>query len=279
MEKILLAIDAMNPKPAGLDFATYLARLTRSKLTGVFLENLVKEEKVVLHEMQGMSYVVRELDKSSPEYIHKMEVIDNNVTLFLNACETRGVGCTVHRDKGMPLEEIIRESRYSDVIVIDPDISFSEKFEDIPSSFVKRVLKDAECPVIISPENFEAVDELIFTYNEEGPSVSAIKHFTYLFPEYRDKPVTIVEVNEKGMLQNGDLPRFKEWLNSHYTHVQFRMLRGEPVAGLFETVFARKNVFVIMGAYGRDMISRFFRHSSAELLIKTLPHPVFIYHR
>lgn len=278
MEKILLAIDAMNPKPAGLDFATYLARLTRSKLTGVFLENLMKEEKVVLHEMQGVSYVVRELDKTSPDYLHKMEIIDKNIALFQNACESRGVGCMVHRDKGAPLQEILKESRYSDVMVIDPDISFTEKFEDIPSSFVKHVLRDTECPVIISPENFESVNELIFTYNEEEPSVKAIKQFTYLFPEYRDKQVTVVEVTEEGKLQNGGLPRFKEWLNSHYTHVEFRALRGEAEAQLFDYLFARKNAFIVMGAYGRDMISQYLRHSSAEFLIRTMPHPVFIYH-
>jgi hypothetical protein len=44
MEKILLAIDAMKPDIKSLDFACYIANLTKSKVTGVFLENLVSTE-------------------------------------------------------------------------------------------------------------------------------------------------------------------------------------------------------------------------------------------
>ncbi len=35
---------------------------------------------------------------------------------------------------------------------------------------------------------------------------------------------------------------------------------------------------VVMGAYGRNMLSRFFRQSHADLLIKTLAYPVFSTH-
>ena len=46
MEKILLAIDAHNPDKNTLEFACYLARLTKSKITGVFLENTVLADTV-----------------------------------------------------------------------------------------------------------------------------------------------------------------------------------------------------------------------------------------
>ena len=52
MEKILLAIDAINLDMPALDFACYLGRLTNSKITGVFLENLVADEKLVIKKMQ-----------------------------------------------------------------------------------------------------------------------------------------------------------------------------------------------------------------------------------
>ena len=40
MEKILLAIDAYNPDKNAIEFACYLGRLTKSKITGIFLENV-----------------------------------------------------------------------------------------------------------------------------------------------------------------------------------------------------------------------------------------------
>ena len=187
MEKILLAIDATNPNRNALEFACYLARLTKSKITGVFLENLVADEKPVLKQMQGLAYVDWEVDKKSDEYTSKMELIERNISIFKEGCINREVHCGVHRDRGVPAEELIEESRFADVIVADAETSFNKRYEGIPTEFVKDILKKTECPVIIAPESFDVVDEIIFTYNGSSSSVFAIKQFTYLFPQLHDK--------------------------------------------------------------------------------------------
>ena len=48
MKRILLVIDAINSDKNVTEFACFLGRLTKSKVTGVFLENLTAEEKPVL---------------------------------------------------------------------------------------------------------------------------------------------------------------------------------------------------------------------------------------
>ena len=56
MERILLAIDAVNPDKGALEFACYLGKLTKSKITGVFLENMVARDQpvsVTSHEKTG----------------------------------------------------------------------------------------------------------------------------------------------------------------------------------------------------------------------------------
>ena len=67
MEKILLAIDAIKLNNTSLEFACYLARLTNSKITGVFLENLVAEERPIVNSMQGMNYGDWEADERPVE--------------------------------------------------------------------------------------------------------------------------------------------------------------------------------------------------------------------
>ena len=79
MKRILLAIDATNPDKNSLDFACFLGRLTKSKVTGVFLENLIADEKPLLKGMQGSSYVDWGIDKNSNEYKAKMELIEKNI--------------------------------------------------------------------------------------------------------------------------------------------------------------------------------------------------------
>ena len=79
MEKILLAIDAITPDKKALEFACYLGRLTKSKITGVFLENLVDEERLVLKQSRGMAYMEPGLDETTEEYKAKIEMINENI--------------------------------------------------------------------------------------------------------------------------------------------------------------------------------------------------------
>jgi hypothetical protein len=278
MEKILLAIDAINPHKNALEFACYLGRLTKSKVTGVFLENIVSEERPVLKYMQGMTFVDWEVDVQSDEYKAKMQLIEKNISFFKEGCIKREVSYSIHRDRGMPARELVEESRFADVLVADAETSFNKRFEGTPTEFVRDILKKAECPVIIAPESFEAIDEIIFTYNGSSSSIFAIKQFTYLFPQLHYKKVSIIQVNEAGEWHDPDKYKLKEWLKEHYTDLHFEALQGEPGIKLFDYLFKRKNIFLVMGAFGRNALSQFFKPSHADLLIKTVTQPIFICH-
>ena len=278
MEKILLAIDAVNPDTSALDFACYVGRLTHSRVTGIFLENLVAEKTPVLIGGGELSYLDWKIDLNSPDHDAKLKIIEKNITLFKTACESRSVEYKIHRDRNLPAHEIINESRYADLLIIDAATSFNKRFEGIPTEFVKDVLKDAECPVIISPETFHGIDEIIFAYSNTKSCAFALKQFTYLFPMLKDKKTVVLQVNEKGKSANPDKYNFSEWLSNHYPLATFEMLKGDEKYGLFDYLFKRKNIIIVMGAYGRTALSRFFHHSHADRLISTVTQPIFISH-
>ena len=186
MEKILLAIDAINPDKNALEFACYLGRLTKSKVTGIFLENLAAEERLVLKQMHGMTYVDWVVDEKSDDHKAKMELIEKNILSFKESCINGGVSYSLHRDSGVPVRELIEESRFADVMVVDAETSFNKRYEGTPTEFIRGILRKTECPVIIAPESFKAIDEINFTYNGSSSSVFAIKMFSYLFPEFHN---------------------------------------------------------------------------------------------
>jgi len=278
MEKILLAIDAINPDKNALEFACYLGRLTKSKITGIFLENLVAEERAVLKQTNGLHYMDWEVDVKSDEYKSKKEVIEKNISFFKEGCISREVRFALHRDRGMPAREVIKESRFADILIVDTETSFNKRYEGVPTEFVRDVLTKAECPVIIAPESFETIDEIIFTFNGSPSSVFAIKQFTYLLPQLYDKKTSIVQVTREGQWEDSDMYKFKEWLKEHYTDLHFEILKGETDSTLFDYAFEKENIFLVMGAYGRNSLSRFFKRSHADLLIKTVTQPIFIAH-
>ena len=264
MEKILLAIDALNPDKNSLEFACYLARLTKSKMTGIFLDNGALEEMAVVDQ---------------PGETTKSGLIEKNIRWFNEKCIGEETKHDLHTDPGMALDELVIESRYADVVIVDSETSFNKPYEGSPTRFVKDFLNHAECPVVIAPESFEGIDEIVLTYNGSSSSVFAIKQFSYLFPQLSDKRVSIVQVSENGKWNEKEKDKLSEWLKAHYYHFDFISLKGEADTALFDYLWKRRNVFLVMGAFGRGSISQFFKKSRAELIIKTITQPIFIAHQ
>ena len=274
MEKILLAIDAGAPCKKALDFACYLARLTKSKLTGVFLDNLASAEIPLAITEKVMAGAYDEKDA----YSIARKMIETNIEAFRQECINQEVNCTVHRDHGVPADDIITESRFADVLVVDAETSFKKQFEGPPSVFVQDVLKRAECPVIIAPALFEFAEEIFFAYNGSASSVFAIKQFTYLFPQLANRKVTILQASETGRWEDSQKHRFNEWLKGHYSNLHFEALYGKGDSAFFDYLLKKENIILVMGAYGRTALSQFFKTSTADMLIKTITQPIFIAH-
>ncbi len=278
MRKILVAINAANPDKNSLEFASYLGRLTNSKITGVFLENLAYEESISLKASAGKNNFKSHLNKPDNGQLNRPELIDQNILTYKEAAANMGVNFVLHRDRGIPAYELIEESRYADMIVLDGATSFNKQFEGTPTNFIKDVLKSTECPVVIAPENFEDIDEVIFTYDGSASSVFAIKQFTYLFPQLHDKKINVVHINDTGEWKDANRFKLKELLKNYYYDLHFEVLKGNMYNSLVEFISARNNTFLVMGAYGRNTLSRIIKPSRADLIIKAILQPIFIAH-
>jgi hypothetical protein len=88
----------------------------------------------------------------------------------------------LHRDRSLPASELLAESRYADLLIVDAQTSFERQYEGIPSDFARQILKESECPVVIAPQTFTEIDEIVFAYDCSASSMFAIKQFTHLIP-------------------------------------------------------------------------------------------------
>ena len=274
MDKILLVVNANKPDIFSMDFACRIANLAQTKLTGLFIEN-VYFEYLPINGIDGGSY----FSASKEANTRVTADTDQSIRLFKEECLHKGIKPDVIYDRGEPIQEIIFESRFADLLIIDPEISFYNREEPLPSHFVKEVLMKAECPVLLAPEKFEGFEEIVFCYDGSASSVFAIKQFTYLLPELHDKKVLLLEVSRDTAERfTGRHQRMMDWLRNHYRSVYFHSLCGEIKEELFHFFFMKSAMFVVIGAYGRSMLSNFFRKSNADILIRTVDLPIFITH-
>lgn len=278
MEKILLAVNVSQVNIVPLDFACWLAKLTHSKLTGVLLENIKGSSVPAMKSLHGMPYVETIVSTDLRENAARKNYCDEYIRLFDGACDRRVVRSAIHRDSRDPLEEIVRESRFADLMVVDPEISFDGGPRRVPSEFVESLLGKAECPVVLSPSSFDGIEEIVLAYDGSASSVFAIKQFSYLLPELSDKRVIVTQVHKKQDWSVKERKQIGELLQPHFSAVGFHTLVGDPDEALFEFLLKKKNAFLVMGSYGRTAISRYFHRSTSSLLARVLNLPIFIAH-
>ena len=275
MQKVLLVINACQPHLSSVNFACRIAALTESQLTGLFVENPYgKDER---EPYTGGSYSRTVAEKEAGVIVQTD--IDHAITLFVRDCATHKTAALVLVSKGEPIQEVIRESRYADLLIVDPGIDFYGNNEQLPSHFTKEILANAECPVLLSPEEASDVEEVVFCFDRSASSVFALKQFTYLFPEYKSTKIVLLEVTS-AVEENSDdeHQRVLQWLHAHYNQVDCKILSGDTKDELFTYFFMKKKKLVVMGSYGRSALSTFFRRSAADSLIRAVDLPIFITH-
>ena len=275
MQRILVVINAHNPELESISFACKMAEVTKTKLTGLLVENLYFNY-IPTGGFESPYFETYGTSSNEPVVAD----IDQATRIFKEECKIKGITPDIIIDKGDPIQEIVFESRFADLVIIDADLSFYDNEEQLPSHFVKEVLAKAECPVLIAPEKFDRVNEIVFCYDGRLSSIFSVKQFTYVMPEFRGQKVTLLQVNNRSEVEFDESDRrMMEWLRAHYPSICYHALKGDAKDELFNYFFMQQNKLIVMGAYGRSMLSNFFRKSDADLLIRMVDLPLFITHK
>lgn len=277
MKKIIAAIDAIHFSEEELNSFQYIAGKARGELKAIFLENVIGQDIYLANAYpEGGGFNYEEIYNGILEEREKQR--KENVERFYRYCDNSQTKITLHEATGSPVAEVIDESRFADLLLINNNTSFAALRDTNPPKFVKDVLAEAQCPVLVLPEKITPVKELLFAYNGTFSSMYAIKQFTQLFPELRHLPVRVIYVAENGKQTMPQEKRLKEYMEHHYDHVKYVVLTGEPATVFLTLLMHRRDCIVTYGAYGRSSLSRFFRHSDAESILRTINIPLFITH-
>jgi hypothetical protein len=276
MKKIILALNADDVNREVVDFACSISALTNSGLTGIFIENNHTQLVPDVKAHPGKQYSESAITCDLPQFKTVIHNREGKAGLFLNACTARGISADVSYCDDM--DDLINDSRFADLLIIDPDLKFESQKASPPTSFVKNILARSECPVVIAPDHFDGIDEILFAYDGSASSVFAIKQFTYLFNELSDTKAVLLHVNTTDNDDQLHRGKINELIKMHYNINGFRKLYGKPDEELFKYLIDKKNIFVVMGSYGKHRFPHLFERSTADLLLKAVNLPIFITH-
>jgi nucleotide-binding universal stress UspA family protein len=277
MKKILAVFDGYKLCQGTIEYAIEITKLNNAHLTGVFLDafyyrsyNFTK----VIKTAADPDLKIKELDKLDEQQRAK------SANDFEQACQQSGISFSIHRDHSMPLYELQYESMFADLIVINESEKFTPSDHHVPTVFIKDLLSSLQSPVLVVPDQYTAINKIVFLYDGEPSSLYAIKMFSYLLESWKDLPVEVITVDEKSLV-DAQIPGsvlMVEFMNRIFSNVTFKIYQGVAEEAILSHLKAGENQVVVLGAYRRNRFSRWLKRSMADSLITNLDIPLFIAH-
>lgn len=277
MKKFIVAFDGLNFSESSLEYAMFFARQSDAHLVGVFLEDFTRHSYSVAD--------ISEYASSFDEHIallnkRDQEDRDESVSRFEVACQRESINYSIHRDRNIALQELLHESVYCDLLIICGGETLTRYEELAPTRFIRDLLSDVQCPVIVVPTRHKPVDKVSLLYDGGPSSVYAVKMFSYLFPNLLNLEAEVISVkSEDESLHLPDNKLMKEFMKRHYPKADYIVLKGIPEEEIVHYLaHQKKDNMIVLGAYKRSRVSRWFRISMADSLMRNLKAPLFIAH-
>jgi len=278
MKKIIAAFDGLKFSEATKEYAVYMSKHCNAHLVGVFLDDFTHH-----------SYTYADVAAFGGKWEEKVRALDRednekrnlSVQLFEDACKPAGLNYSIHRDKNIAFQDLLQETIYSDLLIISSSETFTGYEHPAPTRFMKDLLAEAECPVMVVPYTYKPIQKLVLLYDGHPSSVHAVKMFSYLFPALKQLPTEVLTVKEEQeSLHLPDNRLMKEFMKRHYPDAKYTVLKGEAENEITTYLkLQNADVLVILGAYERSMVSRWFKRSMADSLLSEVNIPLFIAHK
>ncbi|HEX6334580.1 MAG TPA: universal stress protein [Flavisolibacter sp.] len=277
MKKFIAAFDGLKFSESTQEYAIYAAKNCNAHLVGVFLEDFTRHRYSIA---EVSTYNGADFDEHLKDLNHQeQEERDRAVSLFEEACTRNGVTFTIHRDKNIALQELLHESIYSDLLIIDASETLSRYSEKAPTRFIRELLDDVQCPVLLVPPKFKPLQAVTLLYDGEPSSVFAVKMFSYVFDTLSVEQEVISVKSQEESLHLPDNRLMKEFMKRHFPNAEYIVLKGLVEDEIIRYLqHHKKESLVVLGAYRRGRISRIFRPSMADTLLRHLKVPLFIAH-
>ncbi|MCF6405319.1 universal stress protein [Chitinophaga filiformis] len=278
MKKIIAAFDGLKFSESTLSYTITIGEQNKCHIVGVFLNDMTyysRNPYKVLIEADNNISTLEELG------VEDTTTREKAVQKFSTACSEAGLTYSVHKDKNTALLELLHESTYADLVIIDASETFNRYTEDLPTRFIRDFLADVQCPVLLVPKFYVPIRKSILLYDGQPSSVYAIKMFGYLLPVLNALPAEVITV--KGHDEDLHVPDnrlMKEFMKRHHPNAEYTVLRGVPDEEILSRLRSEDaRAVVVAGAYRRSVVSRLFRASMADVLMREIKWPLFIAHQ
>ncbi len=273
MKKILIAFDSKHFSEGAFEFARRLNLLHPILLTGVFLpQSELANLWSYADAGTGMYFPVAE----TPDPALRLKQISH----FEHLCLGSNIDYRVHEDlDDLALPSLEQESRFADLMIIGSEMFYNDDNAELPENYLKDLVSNASCPVLIVPEKIDFPESIILAYDGSEESLFAIKQFAYLFPELCGLKTLLVHATQSGLIDFPYKIQMEELVARHFKDLTLFKLTLDPKKYFSTWLSDKQGSMLVCGSYGRSGLSMLFRKSFVKDVIASHRLPIFIAHK
>lgn len=272
MKKILFACDGDHFPEGAFKFIKSFQGIEPVFLKGMFFTG------IALQQLTAPGYIPFAAPFIQLEKEEKQSLIKSRER-FAKQCKSYGIRYKIEEyEDGWDKEQFIKETRFADLALISEQLFCKEILDDQPNSFMEEALRIAECPVMIIPESYSAIEHIVVTYDGKKESAFALKQFSNLFSQYDELPIEFVYVKDDESDEIPDMELLKEYTNAHFDAGNITKLHFYADHSFGKWLQGKKNTLLVAGSFSRSGASMLFKPSFVDQIIKKSSIPVFIAH-
>ena len=271
MKNVLLIFNDVHSPETVLSFIKKNLKTSDFLFHGIFIKRL--------HTDQAFNYnFPNDLSATAVDYTSASDAEESYSLLksyqqyFEDECQLQNIKYKTDIYADASVGQLIELSTSSDLILTDSATEFND-------DSLKDILVKAHCPLFLIASKTTVIENVILAYDGSENSQLAIKSYGSLFTEWSHLPtqLTIVVAGEE---EHSDKElEMKNWLEQHFSNVSTKVLHGKPKEALIDYINQTSNTLVVMGAFGRNALSRWANKSLAEVVYENTGAALFITHQ
>jgi len=161
MKKVLFVCDGSNFSQGGFEFLKLLKNKENLSVTGLFFTQMDAQQLISISYMP-MTEPYTHLKEKEKAAVKKCQ------EQFIKKCKENDFDYKIHDTAGEWDETLFAtESRFSDLAIISSELFGSGVMQSQPNIYMREALQEAECPVVLVPENFRGLERIVLPMMEK----------------------------------------------------------------------------------------------------------------
>ncbi len=277
---ILVALDGSKNSQLAAEYGFWLASKLSAELTGqhvvdpriveLFLEPEFGEELGLSDSVETSEKVFKALRRIGGVILER----------FAKEARVRGIEADSRLSEGYTVEEILKQSRHTDVLVVGHRAQGEKRLPAnlILGSVAERLVVAAPVPVLIAVQPVEEVKQVLVAYDGSEASRGALLMAENLAKNTDSKLKAMIVIPEGEEKQNAKvlLEEGEKFLREYWIEDVFSIRKG-TVSGTLLSAAEGTNSLLVLGAYGYKSPEENVLGSTTTKVIRATTNSVLIY--